>query len=402
MGSPEYMDYDCIIIGGGAAGLMLAARLDLRSAGARGIILEKTGKPGSKLLMSGGGHCNITHGGSIKNFVGCYGDAGKRLRKALYRYSNTDLASWLESSGIALADESGEAVYSRDLGKAERIFPASMKASDVLDTLVCTAKANGWDIRTGTAAEELEPVGEGWQVMTSSGDICSARSVVIATGGITYPETGSDGSMFEAVRDLGIEVTPLRPALAPVYVDGYPYKELSGVTLPDVTVSISSSDSSGREKKQAARMTGSLLFTHIGFSGPVILNISRYAYPGSALRISYGKELSELPRRMRSILEDRSRGPSGDVRTSVLSDLLESDDFVISLIGSNGMVTAGGISLGEISTGTMELKRFPGLYAIGEALDVDGITGGYNLQMCWSTASAAAASILLQLPQDRP
>ena len=141
-------------------------------------------------------------------------------------------------------------------------------------------------------------------------------------------------------------------------------------------------------------MTGDLLFTHRGFSGPVILNISRHAEPGGTLSISYGRAMEDLPKRMQKVLESRSRGPSGDVRTSVLAGLLISDDFIISSVDGNGMVTAGGISLDEIDTATMQLKRFPGLYAIGESIDANGITGGYNLQMCWSTASATAETLI--------
>ena len=137
-------------------------------------------------------------------------------------------------------------------------------------------------------------------------------------------------------------------------------------------------------------MKGDLLFTHEGLSGPVILNISKYVEPGELLRICYNKELHELPRRMQRILRERSRGLLGDVRTNVLALLLNQDDFTVSGVDERGMVTAGGVSLDEIDMHTMKAKRFGGLYVIGEALDADGITGGYNLQLCWSTAAAAA------------
>lgn len=403
--------YDYIITGGGASALMLAARLDLnalhgsgRGSGRspRGLILEKTERPGTKLLMSGGGRCNITRGGSVKDFVKAYGAAGPRLRKCLYRHNNIEFAEWLEDNGISLADEKGGEVHSWDLSGTGRIFPASMKASDILRLLIGKAGSNGWEIRKGAQVYGLtrdEETGS-WTVKASPAETFSARAVVIASGGITFPETGSDGSMFDIIRELGIEVTELRSALAPVYVEGYPYESLSGISIRDVSVTVFSPSpgeghaggSTGGYRKTAA-MTGDLLFTHRGFSGPVILNISRYAVPGSVLRIRYGNHPDDLPKRLVRILEDRSRGPSGDIRTGTFAALLDSDDFKVTNIDENGMVTAGGISLDEIDTATMQLRRYPGLYAVGEVIDADGITGGYNLQMCWSTASAAAGSL---------
>ena len=140
-------------------------------------------------------------------------------------------------------------------------------------------------------------------------------------------------------------------------------------------------------------MRGDLLFTHRGFSGPVILNISGYAEPGEILRIQYGRELSELPKRMQKALEDRAKGPSGDIRSKTLAALLDHDDFTVISADKNGMVTRGGISLDEVDLSSMQISRFPGLYAIGEIIDADGITGGYNLQLCWSTARTAADAL---------
>lgn len=387
------MKYRCLIIGGGASGLMLAARLRLE--GKSGLLLEKTARIGTKLLMSGGGRCNITHGGSIKDFIGCYGEAGRHLRKCLYRHSNIELASWLEENGISLADEKGASVNSWDISAAGRIFPASMKSSDVLSLLMDRARQNGWDIRTESGVYDIRYDGAdgSWVVRSSDAEEHSAKSLVIASGGITYPETGSDGSVLDLLRGIGVNITEPRSALAPVYAEDYPYEELSGISLSDVTVTVT--DPLSGESKAAGRtpshsMTGDLLFTHRGFSGPVILNISRYAKPGNILKISYGKAWEDLPRRLQRILEKRSCGPSGDIRTTVLAALLASDEFTITSVDDNGMVTAGGISLDEIDMQTMQLKRFPGLYAIGEAIDADGITGGYNLQMCWSTANTAA------------
>ena len=383
--------YDIVIIGGGASGLMLAAQCDLN--GKKGLILEGGSSPGSKLLMSGGGRCNITHGGPVKDFVYAYGNEGQTLRRCLYRHNNLELARWLIGHGIELADENGDPVdasYGPDgIDSAGRVFPASGKARDVLETFLEEASWNGWQIETGAKVSGLRK-DDSWEITLINGYELYSRNVVAASGGITYPETGSDGSMLEILEDLGIDINEPRPALAPVCVENYPYAELSGVSIPDVTATAYSSDAACTCKGKAARMKGDLLFTHEGLSGPVILNISKYVEPGELIRLCYNKELHELPRRMQRILRERSRGLLGDVRTNVLAAFLQQDDFIVSGVDERGMVTAGGVSLDEIDMKTMRIKKHEGLYVIGEAIDADGITGGYNLQLCWSTAAAAA------------
>lgn len=392
--------YDIVIIGGGASGLMLAANLDIGEFGLSGVVLEGSPKPGSKLLMSGGGRCNLTHGGSIKDFVNCYGAAGPALRRCLYRHSNLEMMKWFDDLGIELTDEDG------------RIFPASMKSRDVLDALIGEAARNMWqietDVKAGALARSQAPdVGPVWEIHLRDRGPVYARNVVTASGGITYPETGSDGSMLEILRGLGVEINEPRPALAPVYVNDYPYSDLSGISIPDVTVTAFGSDAACTCSGKAGRMTGDILFTREGFSGPAILNVSRYAEPGQTIRLQYNKELSDLPKRMQRILKDRARGESGDVRTKKLASLLDHDDFTVASVDRRGMVTAGGVALSEIDLNTMQLKSFANenayaqgtgaLYVIGEAIDADGITGGYNLQLCWSTALTAAESIASDL-----
>lgn len=372
--------------------MMLASHLDLN--GAPGLMLEGGSSLGTKLLMSGGGRCNITHGGSIKDFVYAYGDEGQTLRRCLYRHSNLDLAGWFSVMGVELADENGEPVDasygSNGMDNAARLFPASGKARDVLDVMIGEAASNLWQIETEAKVTGLRMDEDLWEITLESGYELEAKNVVIATGGITYPETGSDGSMLELLEDLGLDINEPRPALAPVHVEDYPYAELSGVSVPDVTAIAFSSDAACTCKGKAAKMKGDLLFTHEGLSGPVILNISKYVRPGELIRLCYNKELHELPKRMQGILRERSRGLLGDVRTNVLASFLDHDDFIVSGVDERGMVTAGGVSLDEIDISTMQAKRFKGLYVIGEALDADGITGGYNLQLCWSTACTCA------------
>ena len=379
--------YDIAIIGGGASGLMLAANLDLM--GAPGIVLEGSRVLGSKLLMSGGGRCNITHGGSIKDFINAYGEAGPVMRKCLYRHSNSGLMKWFEDRGLELTDEGG------------RVFPASGRAKDVLDTLLDEAASNLWQIESGAKVTGLRKADGLWEITLDGGYTISARNAVVAAGGITYPETGSDGSMLGILKDLGIEITDPRPALAPVYVDDYPYADLAGISLKDVCVTAFSSDAAHTCKGKAARMTGDILFMHNGFSGPSVLNISRYAEPGEKIRFSYNRDFEDLPKRMQRVLKDRARGESGDVKTSRLASILDHDDFTVKAVDKRGMVTAGGVLLDEIDMSTMRAKRFDGLYVIGEALDADGITGGYNLQMCWSTACTCADDIRKEMADRR-
>ena len=196
--------YDIAIIGAGASGLMLAANLDLE--GSRGIILEGSTCIGSKLLMSGGGHCNITHGGSIKDFVYAYGSEGQALRRCLYRHNNLELVRWLNGHGVDLADENGEPVDasygSNGIDSAGRIFPASMKARDVLDVLRREASLNGWQLEKDAKVGGLRKDSL-WEITLISGYELWAKNVVIASGGITYPETGSDGSMLEILEEIG-------------------------------------------------------------------------------------------------------------------------------------------------------------------------------------------------------
>lgn len=405
--------YDVAIIGAGASGLMLAANLDIGCSS--GVVLEGTSCIGKKLLMSGGGRCNITHGGSIKDFVSAYGEAGPVLRKCLYKHNNLELISWLESRGVETTDEGG------------RIFPTSMKAKDVLNAFVSEAASNKWKIKTGAKVCGFGKNSDGvWIIELKGADRLKdkeqivAKSVVVATGGITYPESGSDGSMLELLKGMGLRIKEPRPALAPIYVKHYPYAELSGISVSDVSVTIfdracvsetvnseagtnktvigmtdaeRDTKAEAKGKSKSVSMRGDLLFTHECLSGPVILNISKYAEEGDLISIRYNKSLEDLPRRMQRILQDRARGESGDIKTKVLEGLLNKDEFIVKGVSERGMVTSGGVLLDELDMSSMRCKSDETLFIIGEALDADGITGGYNLQMCWSTACTCADAL---------
>ena len=395
------MIYDVIIAGGGAAGLYFACGMDKK---VNGLILEGSSSPGQKLLISGGGMCNLSHGGSVKNFIPCYFEAGPKIRSCLYKYGNLKLVEFFRDRGLPL--------YTRDDGK---IFPESESAKDVLDVLVRGAGENGFKIMTGHKIYRITPLGEGplWEV-TAGGRTFRCRNLVIACGGSSFPKTGSDGSVLGVLaRDipgLSESIVKPQPALAPVYVERYPYGGLSGVSFPRVSAAAFAPDG-----KPLAKITGPLLFAEKFLSGPVILHISRYLMPGCKLSINYlpdakitakeingllsesrkspantAAEIFGLPKSFTQLLEDESCG-----KLSAISRRLMADTFtVLKVAGFDAaMATRGGMSLDAVSTKTFEVKSCPGLFIIGETLDVDGMTGGYNLQFAFSSAMAAAARI---------
>lgn len=392
------MIYDCIIIGAGAAGLYCSSSFQRP---VKGLILEKTKRPGTKLLMSGGGQCNVTHGGSIKDFIGCYGKNGSKVRSCLYRYNNQQLMEFLHDGGVE--------TITREDGK---VFPKSMDAHDILNLLLTKSRQNGFDFKYESPVEKIRRTEAGlWQVAASE-NVYLCRNLVIATGGCSYPTTGSDGAMFFVLqRELDLEITELRPALAPVYVIDYPYGELAGLAFENTHLSV------WRNGKKITEGSGDLLFTHENFSGPLILNQSKdikeedrivlnYLYPADQKEIlakmqelmkgnrmslvnTLSKEL-HLPKSfMQSVISE-----SGNSLKRIAAKLT-TDTFIVrhTAVYHKAMVTGGGIALKELNLKSMELKRYPHLYAIGEVLDIDGWTGGYNLQFAYSSARAACAAI---------
>ncbi len=406
--------YDTIIVGAGAAGLYCAARMKPDTSGSV-LLLEKTEKYGTKLLMSGAGQCNLTHGGNIKDFLTHYGNHGSRIRTALYAHNNLAVCDFFRSLNVELIE--------REDGK---IFPKSLDAHEVRDALLAAARRNGVQLQTGTdvtAIESLSSEEDRYQVSAADGRSWKCRNLVIACGGSSYPTTGSDGSIFPVLqRDLGLEIVPLVPALTPVFVENYPFTELSGISFQNVEVTTDPGTKASRS------FTGDLLLTHRNLSGPVILNNSRHMKTGMRLTVNYvfpytadsilahmKKEFSANSRTAEHWLADKYSLPKrfcetivksaglsgrkvstlsgGDMKTLALS--ISAAPYVISGLGSfrQAMVTAGGVSLDEISLKTMEAKKHPGLYFIGEVADVDGDTGGYNLQFAFASAAAAAGAI---------
>lgn len=387
------MKYDAIIIGAGAAGLFCAANVKIQN----GLILDKASAPGKKLLMSGAGQCNLTHGGSIKEFIFHYGANGKKIRSPLYKANNVKLHEFFESHGISLIE--------RDDGK---VFPESMRASDVLELLMRLASRNGWKLQSDTAATDIVQQSDGSFIVNKQYE---AKQLIVACGGCSIPSTGSDGSIFPLLERLGLEIVPPTPALVPLTVQDYPYSELSGISFKKALVQV-----------DGHRLTDDVLLTHSNFSGPAILNLSRYAKPGSTLTINYlgAEQKIEVPsgekRQVQHWLSDSFWLPKRFVETilrraeidpktkanqltkkqkQAISAILMRDTFSISGTTGfkNAMVTAGGVALSEVDLKTFESKKNPGLYIIGETLDVDGDTGGYNIQFAFSSGSLAAQNL---------
>jgi len=397
------------IIGGGPAGLFCA--LQTAGAGRNVIIFEKKPAPGRKLLIAGSGQCNITHDGEIADFLSHYGDHGTFLRPALMNFTNRDLVSFFTGRGLAMKAEPG--------GK---VFPETRKSADVLAVLLAECATRGVEIRSSDPVLAVERDGDGFLVTTKMGAV-RAAALVLATGGASYPATGSTGDGYAFARALGQPTTEVAPALTPVYVEDYPFPDLAGISFQNLAVTVY------RDGKRVGRHAGDLLLTHTGLSGPGILDASRSIRPGDVLRITFLPDVTmeavrmqvaeviaavgarqvktalcslNLPERFVRRLLDLSGVPPNETcarlpkksRTALAASIAEFPFRVSRLGGFNeAMVTRGGVALEGINKKTMASKTAKGLYCIGEVLDIDGDTGGYNLQAAFSTAALAARQI---------
>lgn len=398
-----------VIIGGGPAGLFCA----IQAAGKdlEVMLVEKNSSCGRKLLITGSGQCNITHDGDIAEFFPHYGDHGLFLRPALRQFTNRDLMAFFEERGLPLTVETG--------GK---IFPRTKRSSDVLSLLLSECDSQGVQLACGQTVKKVIRERGGFAVETGMLS-CRAGAVVIATGGVSYPATGSTGDGYRIARELGHTVTEISPALTPVIVQDYPLGDLAGLSFENLPISLF------RNGKRVLKVSGDLLLTHTGLSGPGVLDLSRFIIPGDLLKVSFspGRDHETIrrqvtnalavsgARRVKTILAGlplperlakrmiELAGISPELTCSQLTRqarqeiiaLLSGFPFPVLRLGGfeEAMVTRGGVALSEIDPKTMESRLVPGLYCIGEVLDIDGDTGGYNLQAAFSTGMIAARSI---------
>lgn len=399
------------IIGGGAAGLL--AGIAAAQNGAQVTIFEKMRLPGKKIMITGKGRCNITNACEIPEFIKNIPGNGRFLNSALHRFTNDDIVLLLESHGLQTKVERGG-----------RIFPVSDKAKDVVDTLVKIFTEAGGKLQLDTKVIEiLAKDGQVTGVKTISG-VYPADAVILAAGGASYPGTGSDGGGAKLAAKLGHKIVPLRPSLVPLESD-YPYvDDLQGLSLRNVQGTLTA------DGEKIGSEFGEMLFTHFGVSGPIILSLSNLA----AKALDEGKEvelhidlkpaLSEekldariqrdftqyskkqlangmkdlMPQRLIPVVCDMAyldeekfiNQISREERHRLLAAL---KNFCVPITSTRplaeAIVTAGGVSVKEINPKTMESKLIRGLHFAGEVMDVDGYTGGYNLQAAFSSGHAA-------------
>lgn len=404
---PLDVTMDVIIIGAGPAGLFTALNL---KRGPRVLILEKNQAPGRKLLVSGSGRCNFTHAGEIDLFFDHYGDNHRFLKTALKTFSNNDLIQFFKHRHLLLTiDENG------------KVFPHSGQAVDILNILVDECKKNQVIIHSQRAVLSIENQENRFLVDTSAHRYY-AKTIVIATGGQSYPSTGSTGDGYRFAQSLGHTLISPQPALTPVFIKNYPFADLSGLSLANRTIDLF------RDHRKITSHTGDIGFTHKGLSGPGILDFSRYFHKNDLLQINLvnlgpgefsrlfiettqtqGKisikrflKAFDLPDSLvKSILQQLAIDPQESLaridkkKRSIIVEAFCQYSFIIEKTGGFpvAMVTRGGIPLHEVSSKTMESKLVKNLFFAGEVLDIDGDTGGYNIQAAFSTAYLAAQAI---------
>ena len=403
-----------LVAGGGAAGMMAA--VTAARNGKNVLLIEKNEKLGKKLFITGKGRCNITNAGDIEELFSAVVSNPKFLYSSFYSMTNDQVIDFFEELGVKTKVERGG-----------RVFPESDHSSDVIRALEQEMKRLGVEIRLRAEAEKiLAEDGRVTGVRLSSGKELHADAVIIATGGISYPSTGSTGDGYRFARECGHKVADLSPALVPMEVKEWYARELMGLSLRNVEIRITDG------KKKLYEEFGEMLFTHYGVTGPVILSASSIV--GKKLRehpltlhIDLKPALTEeqLDKRMlREFEANHNRQFKNAVDSLFPSKLkpvivelsgIQEDkkvnevtkeerlhfvrlikDFSMTLTGLRGyneaIITKGGVSVKEIDPGTMESKLVKGLYFAGEVLDLDAVTGGYNLQIAWSTGYLAGAN----------
>ena len=398
-----------LILGAGPAGLACGIMSAL--CGEKAVVLEKNSQPGVKLRLAGSGQCNLTHGGPTVRFFEHYGDAKKSrfVKPALSRHSNHDIVRWFTEVGVPL--------FEREDGK---IFPCSLQSGDVLQALIDQLETNGGLLRTNVKVHAVRQTENRFCVETNQGDFTSDR-LAIATGGMSYPQTGSTGDGYRWAAQLGHRIVLPRPALTPVIVDHYPFSEASGLSFKNVPIDVY------RHGKKVRQGSGDVLLTHRGLSGPGILDLSRYLEPEDALRLPIcpsidafklellfsGKKLLKnalaplgIPDRFLQLLFSELEIPSDTPAAEVdretrkrLKNAFEGFSFVVQRLGGfeEAMATCGGVALEEVNPRTMESRLVPGLFFCGEVLDIDGDTGGYNIQFALSSGFTAGGGLQCSL-----
>jgi predicted Rossmann fold flavoprotein len=398
------MKTEVCVIGAGPAGLI--SSIFAAQAGAKTAVIEKNMAAGRKLLLTGGGRCNLTHTGSVEDFVRAYGKSGRFLRHCLYEFSPDATREFFSRIGIATkVDEAG------------CVFPISQRASDILNALLSRCRGLGVQFVFGRGVERIEKRGNGLAVFTGR-EIITAQRVVVATGGASYLSTGSTGDGYKLAKSLGHTIVEPRPALAPLVANEEWCADLAGTSLDNVKIS-------AVVDKKKISVEGPMLFTQDGIGGPAVLDLSRLLADCLPAKVF----IDTIPKKNENEIEEYFIGHlsqhSKKNVANVLADLvpkklagllcrqagvtdttgsqLKKDQRrkVIQLLKKlplsitatrpidEATITRGGVATNEIDPKTMQSKICPGLYFAGEVIDADGPCGGYNLQICWSTGALA-------------
>lgn len=422
------MSWDVIVVGAGAAGLLAAARAAER--GRRTLLLEKNPRPGVKILMSGGTRCNLTQATDARGIVKAFGPSGRFLHSALATLGPQKLVELVEAEGVATKVE--------ETGK---IFPVSNRAADILRAFTDRLARSGCTVALDEPLLELHRDETCFRLVTPRRAL-DAGKVIVTTGGKSYPGSGTTGDAYAWTAALGHTIVTPRPSLAPVTTDADWVRELKGITVPDVALRVMDAQSPGvatpglgATPKAAclAQRRGSMLFTHFGLSGPVVLDVSR-EISGHPQPLRLHLECDFLPDIKEAALDELVRqqvAAAGKKQLSgilnevlphrLIAALLQLAELdaqqraaelskagrlrLVQLIKRNCIpvsgtmgfkkaeVTAGGVSLDEVDSRTMQSKLVSGLYLAGEVLDLDGPIGGYNFQAAFSTGCLAGESV---------
>ncbi len=399
---------DIAVVGAGAAGLMAAIAAAVYSPRASVVLLDSREKIGAKILISGGTRCNVT---KVEVTPSDYqGGPSHFVRHVLEAFTPQQTIEFFKKIGVELV-----------LEPSGKYFPATHSGKTVLDALLREANRAGVKLMTGVRVEKIRRVEPSFQLESGSFKL-PAQRVILATGGLSYPETGSDGTGFRIAGGFGHTIVSTSPALTPLTTDDEEWKSLSGISLNAVL----SFFKDGQKKQEC---TGAFLFTHFGFSGPVALDISRHAarckpQENYEIRANFVPQENEESLKKKIALFDAGRGrksfenflqiefslperfaktflkKTGTLeRQKIIRSLLAYPLPVTGVIGyKKAEVTAGGVDLNEVRHSTMESKRVPGLYFCGEILDVDGRIGGFNFQWAWSSGAIAGRNVAASLP----
>jgi len=416
MKSAEINQYDVLVIGGGPAGMIAAGRAAER--GAKVLLLEKNPSLGKKLLITGGGRCNITNNEpDVRKLLSMYKGNDKFLFSAFSQFSVTETLDFFHAHNLETTEEA-----------RKRMFPKTEKAESVWNTLVEYMKKGGVTVLCSSAVQSINHTeGHIESVTLSNNREIFANSFVLATGGKSRPETGSTGEGFDWLKELGHTIEEPNSALVPITINDAWVKTLQGVSLDSVKITLIQN-----EKKQFSSV-GRILFTHFGLTGPTILNMSKFI--GEILKYDQvfisldilpqfdhgqlNQKLQDIFKREQNKKIKNSLGElfSSNIATVIIEKTMIDPDTacnsvtreqrlsiietiknlameVSGLLGSDkAIVTSGGVVLEEVDFKTMRSRLFPNLYLIGDILNIDRPSGGYSLQLCWTSGFVAGQSI---------